>query len=77
MPGKCTISENGTSRVAYKDWISKETNSQHKARCHLCQKSLTVQTWGNPPSEAVLSALPDNQRDTRFWTVSPSPQIRV
>ena len=35
------------------------------------------QTWGNPPSEAELSTLPDNPGDTRFWTVSPSLQVRV
>ena len=37
----------------------------------------TAQTWGNLPSEAVLSTLPDNPGDTRFWTVSPSLQVRV
>ena len=46
MPGKCTFSENWTSHVAYKDWILRDSSSQHKARCRLCQKSFDCSNMG-------------------------------
>ena len=50
-------------------------NTKHVVAC--AKNHWTTQTWGNPPSEAELSTLPDNPGDTRFWTVSPSLQVRV
>ena len=46
MPGKCTFKENWTSHKIYKDWILQDSSSQHKARCHLCQKSLEYSNMG-------------------------------
>ena len=50
-------------------------NTKHVVTC--AKNHWTTQTWGNPPSEAELSTLPDNPGDTRFWTASPSLQVRV
>ena len=75
--GRVAFKENWTSHVIYKDWILQDSSSQHKARCRLCQKSLDCSNMGESAPEAVLSSLPDNPGDTRFWTVSPSLQVRV
>ena len=48
---------------------------------HLKGKLVFVQVYRRKTSiyqnEPVLSTLPDNPGDSRFWTVSPGLQIRV
>ena len=58
MPRKCTFSENWTSHVAYKDWILRDSSSQHKARCRLCQKSFYRSNMGE-------SALKSHRRGSK------------
>ncbi|XP_033943147.1 uncharacterized protein [Pseudochaenichthys georgianus] len=52
MPGKCKFQESWLSREMYKDWLVKEVEDIHFARCRACCKSIKLQTMG----EAALTS---------------------
>ncbi|XP_019718589.1 uncharacterized protein fsbp isoform X1 [Hippocampus comes] len=52
MPGKCKFQESWLSKEAYKDWLVKDTQDIHFARCRACCKSIKLQTMG----EAALTS---------------------
>ncbi|KAF3860183.1 hypothetical protein F7725_000438 [Dissostichus mawsoni] len=52
MPGKCKFQDSWLSREIYKDWLVKEVQDIHFARCMACCKSIKLQTMG----EAALTS---------------------
>ncbi|XP_075949626.1 uncharacterized protein fsbp [Anarhichas minor] len=52
MPGKCKFQDSWLSKVIYKDWLVKELQDIHFARCRACCKSIKLQTMG----EAALTS---------------------
>ncbi|XP_034392686.1 uncharacterized protein LOC117733278 isoform X2 [Cyclopterus lumpus] len=52
MPGKCKFQDSWLSKVIYKDWLVKEFQDIHCARCRACCKSIKLQTMG----EAALTS---------------------
>ncbi|XP_077370959.1 uncharacterized protein fsbp [Festucalex cinctus] len=52
MPGKCKFQESWLSKEVYKDWLVKDTQDIHFARCRACCKSIKLQTMG----EAALTS---------------------
>ncbi|XP_061636576.1 uncharacterized protein LOC133481362 isoform X1 [Phyllopteryx taeniolatus] len=52
MPGKCKFQESWLSKDAYKEWLVKDTQDIHFARCRACCKSIKLQTMG----EAALTS---------------------
>ena len=58
-------------RAKTRYYETQTVNTKHVVAC--AKNHLTVQTWGNLPLEAVLSALPDNPGDTVLDRISKSP----
>ncbi|XP_054624417.1 uncharacterized protein LOC129177364 isoform X2 [Dunckerocampus dactyliophorus] len=52
MPGKCKFQESWLSKDIYKEWLLKDTQDIHFARCKACCKSIKLQTMG----EAALTS---------------------
>ncbi|CAJ1055478.1 uncharacterized protein LOC121517305 [Xyrichtys novacula] len=52
MPGKCKFQDSWLSKGIYKDWLIKDAQGIHFARCRACCKSIKLQTMG----EAALSS---------------------
>ncbi|XP_057685947.1 uncharacterized protein LOC130912116 [Corythoichthys intestinalis] len=52
MPGKCKFQESWLYKEVYKDWLVKDTQDIHFARCRACCKSIKLQTMG----EAALTS---------------------
>lgn len=52
MPGKCKFQDSWLSKGIYKDWLVKEIQDIHFARCKACSKSIKLQTMG----EAALTS---------------------
>ncbi|XP_061689064.1 uncharacterized protein LOC133507723 isoform X2 [Syngnathoides biaculeatus] len=52
MPGKCKFQESWLSKDVYKNWLVKDTQDIHFARCRACCKSIKLQTMG----EAALTS---------------------
>ncbi|XP_071331333.1 uncharacterized protein [Trachinotus anak] len=52
MPGKCKFQDSWLSKDIYKDWLLKDTQDIHFARCRACCKSIKLQTMG----EAALTS---------------------
>ncbi|XP_029290947.1 uncharacterized protein fsbp isoform X2 [Cottoperca gobio] len=52
MPGKCKFQDSWLSKEIYKDWLVKEVQDIHFARCRACCKSIKLQTMG----EAALTS---------------------
>ncbi|KAK5863272.1 hypothetical protein PBY51_000315 [Eleginops maclovinus] len=52
MPGKCKFQDSWLSKEIYKDWLVKEVQDIHFARCRACSKSIKLQTMG----EAALTS---------------------
>ncbi|XP_077457701.1 uncharacterized protein fsbp [Stigmatopora argus] len=52
MPGKCKFQESWLYKEVYKDWLVKDTQDIHFARCKACCKSIKLQTMG----EAALTS---------------------
>ncbi|XP_041654927.1 uncharacterized protein LOC121517305 [Cheilinus undulatus] len=52
MPGKCKFQDSWLSKAIYKDWLVKDTQDIHFARCKACCKSIKLQTMG----EAALTS---------------------
>ncbi|XP_074537136.1 uncharacterized protein fsbp [Halichoeres trimaculatus] len=52
MPGKCKFQDSWLSKGIYKDWLLKDLQDIHFARCRACCKSIKLQTMG----EAALTS---------------------
>lgn len=52
MPGKCKFQDSWLSKTIYKDWLVKDVQDIHFARCRACCKSIKLQTMG----EAALTS---------------------
>lgn len=52
MPGKCKFQDSWLSKEIYKDWLVKDVQDIHFARCRACCKSIKLQTMG----EAALTS---------------------
>nr|XP_057940775.1 uncharacterized protein LOC131137169 isoform X2 [Doryrhamphus excisus] len=52
MPGKCKFQESWLSKDIYKEWLLKDAQDIHSARCKACCKSIKLQTMG----EAALTS---------------------
>ncbi|KAG7226964.1 hypothetical protein INR49_022278 [Caranx melampygus] len=52
MPGKCKFQDSWLSKDIYKDWLLKDVNDIHFARCRACCKTIKLQTMG----EAALTS---------------------
>ncbi|XP_022613280.1 uncharacterized protein LOC111230729 [Seriola dumerili] len=52
MPGKCKFQDSWLSKDIYKDWLLKDVQDIHFARCRACCKSIKLQTMG----EAALTS---------------------
>ncbi|XP_045912183.1 uncharacterized protein LOC123975081 [Micropterus dolomieu] len=52
MPGKCKFQDSWLSKGIYKDWLVKDVQDIHFARCRACCKSIKLQTMG----EAALTS---------------------
>ncbi|KAM7412296.1 hypothetical protein PAMA_021989 [Pampus argenteus] len=52
MPGKCKFQDSWLSKEIYKDWLIKDVQDIHFARCRACCKSIKLQTMG----EAALTS---------------------
>ncbi|XP_042348503.1 uncharacterized protein LOC121947490 isoform X2 [Plectropomus leopardus] len=52
MPGKCKFQDSWLSKGIYKDWLVKDLQDIHFARCKACCKSIKLQTMG----EAALTS---------------------
>ncbi|XP_029013040.1 uncharacterized protein LOC114859220 isoform X2 [Betta splendens] len=52
MPGKCKFQDSWLSKEIYKDWLVKDIQDIHFARCRACCKSIKLQTMG----EAALTS---------------------
>ncbi|XP_074500808.1 uncharacterized protein fsbp [Sebastes fasciatus] len=52
MPGKCKFQDSWLSKGIYKEWLVKEVQDIHFARCKACCKSIKLQTMG----EAALTS---------------------
>lgn len=52
MPGKCKFQDSWLSKGIYKDWLVKDLQDIHFARCRACCKSIKLQTMG----EAALTS---------------------
>ncbi|XP_040904068.1 uncharacterized protein LOC121188394 [Toxotes jaculatrix] len=52
MPGKCKFQDSWLSKDIYKDWLVKDVQDIHFARCRACCKSIKLQTMG----EAALTS---------------------
>lgn len=52
MPGKCKFQDSWLSKGIYKDWLLKDVQDIHFARCRACCKSIKLQTMG----EAALTS---------------------
>ncbi|XP_044065644.1 uncharacterized protein LOC122882392 [Siniperca chuatsi] len=52
MPGKCKFQESWLAKGIYKDWLVKDVQDIHFARCRACCKSIKLQTMG----EAALTS---------------------
>ncbi|KAM9855302.1 uncharacterized protein fsbp [Aulostomus maculatus] len=52
MPGKCKFQDSWLSKDIYKQWLVKDTQDIHFARCKACCKSIKLQTMG----EAALTS---------------------
>lgn len=52
MPGKCKFQDSWLTKDAFKDWLVKDANDIHFARCRACCKSIKLQTMG----EAALTS---------------------
>ncbi|XP_036961451.1 uncharacterized protein LOC119023535 isoform X2 [Acanthopagrus latus] len=52
MPGKCKFQDSWLSKGIYKEWLLKDVQDIHFARCRACCKSIKLQTMG----EAALTS---------------------
>ncbi|XP_061758302.1 uncharacterized protein LOC133553992 isoform X2 [Nerophis ophidion] len=52
MPGKCKFQQSWLSKEIYKEWLLRDTQDIHFARCKACCKSIKLQTMG----EAALTS---------------------
>ncbi|XP_051280467.1 uncharacterized protein LOC127376994 isoform X1 [Dicentrarchus labrax] len=52
MPGKCKFQNSWLSKGIYKDWLAKDVQDIHFARCRACGKSIKLRTMG----EAALTS---------------------
>ncbi|XP_061830254.1 uncharacterized protein [Nerophis lumbriciformis] len=52
MPGKCKFQESWLSKEIYKEWLLRDAQDIHFARCKACCKSIKLQTMG----EAALTS---------------------
>uniref|UniRef100_A0A0F8B447 Uncharacterized protein n=1 Tax=Larimichthys crocea TaxID=215358 RepID=A0A0F8B447_LARCR len=52
MPGKCKFKDSWLSKGIYKDWLVKDVQDIHFARCRACCKSIKLMTMG----EAALTS---------------------
>lgn len=52
MPGKCKFQDSWLSKGIYKEWLLKDLQDIHFARCRACCKSIKLQTMG----EAALTS---------------------
>ncbi|XP_051805389.1 uncharacterized protein LOC110961714 isoform X3 [Acanthochromis polyacanthus] len=52
MPGKCKFQESWLAKDIYKEWLVKDGQDIHFARCRACSKSIKLQTMG----EAALTS---------------------
>ena len=52
MPGKCKFQESWLAKDAFKDWLARDADDIHFARCRACCKSIKLQTMG----EAALTS---------------------
>lgn len=52
MPGKCKFQDSWLAKEIYKDWLVKDKQDIHFARCKACCKSIKLQTMG----EAALTS---------------------
>ncbi|XP_007577472.1 uncharacterized protein fsbp [Poecilia formosa] len=52
MPGKCKFQDSWLTKDAFKDWLVKDADDIHFARCRACCKSIKLQTMG----EAALTS---------------------
>ncbi|KAM3618223.1 uncharacterized protein V6R79_017544 [Siganus canaliculatus] len=52
MPGKCKFQDSWLSKGIYKEWLVKDVQDIHFARCKACCKSIKLQTMG----EAALTS---------------------
>ncbi|KAM6982329.1 uncharacterized protein fsbp [Tautogolabrus adspersus] len=52
MPGKCKFQDSWLSKGIYKEWLIKDAQDIHFARCKACCKSIKLQTMG----EAALTS---------------------
>ncbi|KAF0036805.1 uncharacterized protein LOC118317536 isoform X2 [Scophthalmus maximus] len=52
MPGKCKFQDSWLAKEIYKDWLRKDVQDIHFARCRACCKSIKLQTMG----EAALTS---------------------
>ncbi|KAM6924901.1 uncharacterized protein fsbp [Xenentodon cancila] len=52
MPGKCKFQDSWLAKDAFKDWLAKDADDIHFARCRACCKSIKLQTMG----EAALTS---------------------
>ncbi|XP_012722213.2 uncharacterized protein LOC105929120 [Fundulus heteroclitus] len=52
MPGKCKFQDSWLTKDAFKDWLMKDADDIHFARCRACCKSIKLQTMG----EAALTS---------------------
>ncbi|XP_054464402.1 uncharacterized protein LOC129099257 [Anoplopoma fimbria] len=52
MPGKCKFQDSWLSKGMYKDWLVKDLQDIHFARCRACCKAIKLQTMG----EAALTS---------------------
>lgn len=52
MPGKCKFQDSWLAKDVYKDWLVKDVQDIHFARCRACCKSIKLQTMG----EAALTS---------------------
>lgn len=52
MPGKCKFQDSWLTKGIYKEWLVKDLQDIHFARCRACCKSIKLQTMG----EAALTS---------------------
>nr|XP_019944643.1 PREDICTED: uncharacterized protein LOC109630745 isoform X2 [Paralichthys olivaceus] len=52
MPGKCKFQDSWLAKQIYQDWLVKDAQDIHFARCRACCKSIKLQTMG----EAALTS---------------------
>lgn len=52
MPGKCKFQDAWLTKAIYKDWLMKDVQDIHFARCRACCRSIKLQTMG----EAALTS---------------------